>query len=346
MINGAFKAHVRRTYGRRRSERFAVVLFSWVVILLIVTSGAGSPSDWDAVSCCPSLNSDVWESDSLAPGLYRRSHHFDELFGSRQYVNVLTVAPGSPGLEVGVEAARRFRRDWMTVSDFGQRTDAIAAVNGGFAHGGAASSNSGIVKVDGEVISFLRKEPEALRFVGSSAFGIDADGRWHFRDRDGDRWDKDWEDVEDALAAGHVLIRDGEVTQIVQNERFASDREVNHAARRHPRTAVCMTADSTVVLTTVDGRHEEAEGLTLEELSRLLHVFGCHEALNLDGGGSTTMWTLKYGVVNHPSDNEQFDAEGQRLLKTAVVVRYQHGSVLGGGGSTPLETKSPPDRRR
>jgi exopolysaccharide biosynthesis protein len=323
----AFTEAARIRQGEERPWRLAHFVLS-IVLIPVACVGIRQPSDEHVTTCGPSLSSDIWATDSLAPGFHRRWHHFDDLFDSPQYVNVLTIDLGLTDVDVGIEAAERFGRERMAVSEFGGQSGSIAAVNGGFAHGGRTSSNSGIVKIDGEVLPFLREESDELRFVGSSAFGIDADGGWHFRMRDGDRWDDDWEDVENALAGGHRLIRDGAVTETILVERYVSDREINHADRRHPRTAVCTTPDSTVVFTTVDGRHDEAAGLTLKELSHLLLSFGCHDALNLDGGGSTTMWTSKDGVVNHPSDNDRFDSDGQRLLKTAVVFRYIGGSAL------------------
>ena len=62
-------------------------------------------------------------------------------------------------------------------------------------------------------------------------------------------------------------------------------------------------------------------GHSLGEFSALARKLGLTEALNLDGGGSTTLWTLTGGVLNHPCDNGQFDHEGQRIIPNAVVVR-------------------------
>jgi len=312
------------TTAAGRDWRCAVVLYL-IALLLVLTPVAASsqPSDGTAGACCPALDNEIWMVDSLAPGLTRFSHHFEDLFDGPQYVNVLTLDLESSDVEAAIEAAERMGRESMRASEFGEAMGAVAVVNGGFMHGGAESVNSGLVKVDGDVLPFLREELEELRFVGSSAFGIDAGGRWHFRARGGERWDDEWTEVEHALAGGHALIRDGALTPTIENENFRSDVEISHSARRHPRTAVCLTSDSTAVLTTVDGRNDEAAGLSLKELSHLLLAFGCRDAINLDGGGSTTMWTAKDGVVNHPSDNERFDSGGERLLKTAVVLKTQ-----------------------
>ncbi|MBQ5435486.1 MAG: phosphodiester glycosidase family protein, partial [Bacteroidales bacterium] len=88
---------------------------------------------------------------------------------------------------------------------------------------------------------------------------------------------------------------------------------------RHPRTAVGRRTDGTVVLVVADGRNELAAGLTMAELQQVMAALGCRDAINLDGGGSTAM-VVRGQVVNHPCDNKQFDAAGERRVANAIVV--------------------------
>ena len=61
---------------------------------------------------------------------------------------------------------------------------------------------------------------------------------------------------------------------------------------KHPRSAVALMKDGTVFLIAVAGRFEgKAEGINIPELTHLLRVLGARKALNLDGGGSTTLWS-------------------------------------------------------
>ncbi|MGH9266162.1 MAG: phosphodiester glycosidase family protein, partial [Acidimicrobiales bacterium] len=72
---------------------------------------------------------------------------------------------------------------------------------------------------------------------------------------------------------------------------------------RHPRTMVGMTPAGEVLLVTADGRGASA-GLSLIEAARLMADLGAVDAMNLDGGGSTTFVTG--GVVrNAPSDGRE-----------------------------------------
>jgi Exopolysaccharide biosynthesis protein related to N-acetylglucosamine-1-phosphodiester alpha-N-acetylglucosaminidase len=87
-----------------------------------------------------------------------------------------------------------------------------------------------------------------------------------------------------------------------------------NAETRHPRTAVGFTRDSaTLFLVAVDGRSTTSVGMTLVELAALMRRVGAWQALNFDGGGSTTM-VVGGGVVNVPSDSTGERAVGNALL--------------------------------
>jgi exopolysaccharide biosynthesis protein len=84
---------------------------------------------------------------------------------------------------------------------------------------------------------------------------------------------------------------------------------------RHPRTAVGVRADGRILLVTVDGRQpERSVGMTIAELAGLLRDLGAVEAINMDGGGSTTM-VVGGRVVNSPSD-----LTGERPVGDALLV--------------------------
>lgn len=275
---------------------------------------------WSA-DCCPDLDDKSWSREHLTPGVELLRQHFDDLFGAPQFVNVLSIDLQESDVMTRFATAKQLGEDRMTISELGAQSGAISAINGGFGHGGPEKMNSGILKIDSEILPFLKEEPDELHFVGGSAVGFDAQGMWLFRLRNGTRWEDDWEEVEHALAGGHMLISKGEIYHIVGNEVYVTDRETNHAGRRHPRTAIGLTSDSTGILITVDGRHpSNAEGMTLRELALFMQNLGCVYAINLDGGGSTTMWTSHHGVVNHPSGNQRFDSEGLRALKNGIII--------------------------
>lgn len=99
-----------------------------------------------------------------------------------------------------------------------------------------------------------------------------------------------------------------------------------HQGVRHPRTAIALIPENILLLITVDGRSEKAVGMTARELTMMLRDnFNPAYALNIDGGGSTTMWIKNTnvsttGVVNYPTDNKRFDHYGQRKIVNSIFV--------------------------
>jgi exopolysaccharide biosynthesis protein len=106
----------------------------------------------------------------------------------------------------------------------------------------------------------------------------------------------DWQGVQEAIGGGPRLVKNGSRSVTRDYERF--DAAYN---ARHPRTAVGYTAGNEVVMLVVDGRSELSKGVTLDELASLMLKLGCTDAMNLDGGGSTTL-VLAGQVLNRPSD--------------------------------------------
>jgi len=106
----------------------------------------------------------------------------------------------------------------------------------------------------------------------------------------------DWQSVKEAIGGGPRLVKEGTASVSRDYERF--DPSYNN---RHPRTAIGYTANREVILLTVDGRSDFSKGLTLDELASLMVKLGCVDAMNLDGGGSTTL-VLEGEVLNRPSD--------------------------------------------
>lgn len=87
------------------------------------------------------------------------------------------------------------------------------------------------------------------------------------------------------------------------------------SAERHPRSAIGISRDSTaLMLVVVDGRRPWSVGMSLVELADQLLSLGAFQAMNLDGGGSSTLW-VHGTIVNYPSD-----AAGERPIGNAVIV--------------------------
>lgn len=125
----------------------------------------------------------------------------------------------------------------------------------------------------------------------------------------------------EAIAAGPVLLLDGKAPDY-DNAGIDSQFYKRFYVRRHPRTAVGYTQDGWLYLIVIDGRFRSiADGMSIKELQTLCQALGLYEAINLDGGGSSTFWTAGDGVLNHPCDNKVFDHNGERTVPNILIVQ-------------------------
>jgi exopolysaccharide biosynthesis protein len=107
----------------------------------------------------------------------------------------------------------------------------------------------------------------------------------------------EWERAEGIASAGPLLLWNGKRIEEPEKESISNV----FCLARHPRTAAGVRADGTLVFVTVDGRQPETSvGMSIPELTDLMLELGCVSAMNLDGGGSTTM-VVNGQIVNSPS---------------------------------------------
>lgn len=100
--------------------------------------------------------------------------------------------------------------------------------------------------------------------------------------------------VLDAVGGAPMLVRDGRLV-----------RECTSACGRHPRTGIGVNRRGRILMVVVDGRRPRwSLGLTMNEFARIMKDLGAVNALNLDGGGSSTM-VIGDEVVNRPSDGRE-----------------------------------------
>jgi exopolysaccharide biosynthesis protein len=113
------------------------------------------------------------------------------------------------------------------------------------------------------------------------------------------------------LGCGPQLIKGGKIAITDKEEKMAA----GFATDRHPRSAIARLDSGKLLLVTVDGRQPGISiGISLSMVADLLLEFGAVEAVNLDGGGSTTMF-VHDRVVNQPSDQT-----GERPVSDAILI--------------------------
>jgi exopolysaccharide biosynthesis protein len=227
----------------------------------------------------PASAVDVWTEPNPGVRHLQRSGP-----GPAEY-HVLVVDLNAPGVAIRCTLVPE---RWQTTSAYGRRAQLAAAVNGGFwdPHG----QGEGLAAGGGQVWSF---DDETLGF-----FAVGRDGRaWISRPSDVVQASR--RGVTDGVSGRPLIIDHGRVS----DELMTFPR----AGERQPRTAVGVSADGrTVFLLTVDGRRGASRGGTLLEVAEVLLDLGVYRALNVDGGGSTTMFVASEGgLVNRPSERSE-----------------------------------------
>ena len=113
-----------------------------------------------------------------------------------------------------------------------------------------------------------------------------------------------WPGLLNAVGGGPILVAEGKLCVNGKAERFRAD--ITQSCR--PRTAVGLAANGDVILLAIQN-----PGVTLTELANILLKLGARDAMNLDGGGSTTM-VVNGKVLNAPSDGSE------RAVSNALLV--------------------------
>jgi exopolysaccharide biosynthesis protein len=127
-------------------------------------------------------------------------------------------------------------------------------------------------------------------------------------------------DVVNAVAGTPWLVRAGQVRSAADDARCAA-----LCARPHPRTAVGLAGQGRWLLVVLaEGRRPPVAGVALVPLSQLMRDLGADDAINLDGGGSSTLWLQGRAVMARPANEPE-----ERALANVVSIVYAGGGDIG-----------------
>jgi Phosphodiester glycosidase len=238
-----------------------------VALLLAMSVVAVSPA---------ALAVDVWTEPN--PGI----RHLHRTTPAPAEFHALVIDLDAPGVHI---RCTPLRERWKNTSTYARESGLAAAVNGGFwglfgqGAQGMTAGNGQIWGSDDEELGFFAVSSNGRAWVSRPADVVEGSRRM----------------ITDAVSGRPMVVDRGHMSE----ELYTFPRTWT----REPRTAVGVSENGRkVFLVTVDGRRATSHGGTLEEVSQLMIELGAFRAINLDGGGSTTMYlAAEGGVVNRPS---------------------------------------------
>ena len=248
-----------------------------------------------------------WDTTVIYNGILLRQAALNNYFSSNQYITCVEVSPKSP-----VKLAFSYAEDLEYTSKMAKESNAIVAFNGSF-FDMKYHNPICFLRIDGKDIGEnTNKNTPYRKYYQYGTLALDNDNKPIIMHTDSLRiWEKGLP-YSNIMTAGPLLILNGE-EQPMRNDR-------TFVTYNHNRTAIGIKEDGTILLITVDGRHKKAKGMSLTQLIKTLKWLGCKNALNLDGGGSTTCYIKDMGVINYPSDNNVFDHKGERKVSNAILL--------------------------
>lgn len=250
-----------------------------------------------------------WIREKIAPGLIWKSSHTVLNDTIPQNINVLIINLHKRDLSLVYNPTEN-----VIVSKQAVKAAALAAVNGGFFNIREGGSTT-YIKTGGLITDSdtAKKWSRNSNMTGSVL--IDKKGHVAIDRAQTDSFYDNHPEYIDVLVTGPLLISGKSKMQLPATSLTKI---------KHPRTAIGKTGNHKIILVTLDGRTNQAKGVTLEELTEIMISLHCKDAVNLDGGGSTTMWISGKpfnGIVNMPCDNKKFDHEGERAVSDILIIK-------------------------
>lgn len=249
-----------------------------------------------------------WKIESPQKGIIHKYVSIPQLYQVPQSISLIEIDPGA-GLKVGITVSDKMRETSKMASEQG----AIAAINGSYFDMKRGNSVC-FLKVDRQVVDTTTLGEFARRVTGAVSIrkGKMKIISWN---RQIEKQYKGKKGI--VLASGPLMLKDGRYCDWSLCEK-------DFIRTKHPRSAVALTKDGKILFITVDGRFpKHAGGVSIPELAHLIRILGGKDAINLDGGGSTTLWLSgapDNGIVNYPCDNKRFDHRGERTVPNILYI--------------------------
>ena len=229
---------------------------------------------------------------------------FYELADNPKFTGYYLEIKDPTRVKVGVTA--KLNEEGQTTSQIAENYNAVAAVNGGAFVDQSSTSQwtgnggipSGIVMSGGEVIHDDLGQGNKTELLAIDKQGVMIVGKYSVDDLKA-------KGIQEALSFGPTLVVNGKMTPMSGDGGWGIA----------PRTAIGQKQDGAIILLVIDGRGVGSLGATLKETQEIMYKLGAVNAINLDGGKSTTLY-YDGEVRNTPSNSM-----GERAIPTAIIVK-------------------------
>lgn len=221
-------------------------------------------------------------------------------------IHVLIVKPS----ENIIRPAKAPTRD--TVSNLARRYGAIAGVNGGFWK--ENGDPVGVLKIGDHWYGTITKSRGAIGWL--------QDGTQVLIDRFNNS--TNWRQLDYIVGGTPLLVRNGKLIDDYSSEKTSE----SFLTKKHARTAVGIKSNGDWVFVVVDGLcFSLTGGMTMTELGTLMLNLGCINAVNLDGGGSSTM-VINGLVVNQPCGSVRESGKRVEAVSDAILILPFNSTTL------------------
>lgn len=229
---------------------------------------------------------------------------FYELADNPKFTGYYLVVKDPTRVKVG--HTTKLNEEGQTTSQIAENYNAVAAVNGGAFVDQSSTSQwtgnggipSGIVMSGGEVVHNDLGEGNKTELLAIDKQGVMIVGKYSIDDLKERK-------IQEALSFGPTLVVNGKMTPMSGDGGWGIA----------PRTAIGQRQDGAIILLVIDGRGVGSLGATLKETQEIMYQLGAVNAMNLDGGKSTTLY-YDGEVRNTPSNSM-----GERAIPTAIIVK-------------------------
>lgn len=249
-----------------------------------------------------------WTEQNIKPGVLYKTGEFTLFGSSKRRIHILDVTLNTDNI-LGIGVATPHKNTVAICNDY----DAIVGVNAGYFPLGSSSDKDPYIRINGSTvqdghtnvspiftnsallihdnIASVRKFTDSGRNLNLAAAGIPN------------------REAENIIVCGPMLITSGTIENL--------DMSQSHNSSSTGRTGLGVTEDGKRVFMVVIDYNDGVIGMSTPQLAKVLQALGAVNAMNLDGGGSSTMFVKNQGDNGRVSTNSY----SQRAVKSIIYVK-------------------------